>query len=180
MAVPMPRASCVSMSLAVSTSSRTRPIPTSAPSRTRLAAEKQFPSVRATGTPNLAEGAATRRSQAAAMASPPPITGPRSAAIVGLHRGDGLALVQLRARGCGRCCQALVEVATPHHLYRAVAERHLHRTGPTAHLDRVADAEHQVADGHLEAVPRPRREPATARLVAAQGGALRAVVEAAR
>ncbi len=67
----------------MNTISFTRAIPMSDERRTRFAIEKQFPSVRATGTPNRAEGEAMRRSQAAAIAAPPPMTGPRSAAIVG-------------------------------------------------------------------------------------------------
>ena len=79
----MASASRASMSRAVKTSSLTRPKPTRAASRARFEAEKQLPSVRATGTPNRADGAATRRSHAAAIARPPPTTGPRSAATVG-------------------------------------------------------------------------------------------------
>lgn len=45
--------------------------------------DRQFPRVRAIGTPKRADSVATRRSHAAAIASPPPTQAPRTAATVG-------------------------------------------------------------------------------------------------
>ena len=45
--------------------------------------DRQLPNVRAIGKPNRALAAAIRRSQAAAMAAPPPVQAPAIAAMVG-------------------------------------------------------------------------------------------------
>jgi hypothetical protein len=44
--------------------------------------ERQLPRVRATGTPNTARSEQIRRSQASAMAQPPPAATPSTSAIV--------------------------------------------------------------------------------------------------
>ena len=48
-----------------------------------LAIDRQLPSVRAIGTPKRARAEHSRRSQASAIAQPPPTAGPSTAAIVG-------------------------------------------------------------------------------------------------
>ena len=60
-----------------------RATPIRAARRAWFRIESVLPSVRAMGKPNLAEGAPSRRSQAAAMPAPPPVHAPWMAAMVG-------------------------------------------------------------------------------------------------
>ncbi len=60
--------------------------PSVALSRRRLAGERTLPSVRAIGTPKRAPLAAMRRSQAFAIANPPPTAQPSTTATVGTRR----------------------------------------------------------------------------------------------
>ena len=81
----------------MNTRSLTRAGPISAASRLRLAIDKQLPSVRAIGNPNLAFAAATRRSQHAAMPAPPPVQAPAIAAMVGTrHVSSALRIRSIR------------------------------------------------------------------------------------
>jgi hypothetical protein len=50
-----------------------------------LSSDRQFPSVRATGTPKAAVSAQIRKSHAAASAQPPPTATPSIAAMVGIR-----------------------------------------------------------------------------------------------
>ena len=52
-------------------------------SRAQFSIDRQLPRVRATGTPNAAVSAQTRRSQATARAQPPPTATPSIEAMVG-------------------------------------------------------------------------------------------------
>ena len=83
---PQLRASGASTSRAVKSSSLARATPRRSTSRFKEAIERVLPRVRAIGIPNLAEGPPSRRSQAAAMAKPPPVQAPRRAAITGIWR----------------------------------------------------------------------------------------------
>ena len=75
--------SSASKSFARSKSSFVLTTPIIAASRAVLRIERQLPTVRAMGKPNLAEGDPKRRSQAAAMPAPPPVHAPWMAATVG-------------------------------------------------------------------------------------------------
>ena len=62
-------------------------------SRAVLRTDRQLPTVRAIGTPNRARGVASRRSQAQAMISPPPIAAPSTTATVGIGSASIAAIV---------------------------------------------------------------------------------------
>src|SRR2546422_566042 len=81
---PIAFASAASTRRAVRTSSRARTGPTVATRSARLVGATKLPSVRATGAPKRAWGAARRRSHASAMNMPPPTASPWTIAIVGL------------------------------------------------------------------------------------------------
>ncbi len=61
----------------------TRAGPIRSDRRLRLPWDRQLPSVRAIGKPKRASRVAMRRSQAAAIAAPPPVQAPAIAAMVG-------------------------------------------------------------------------------------------------
>src|SRR5947199_61583 len=81
---PIAFASAAPTRRAVRTSSRARTGPTVATRSARLVGATKLPSVRATGAPKRAWGAARRRSHASAMNMPPPTASPWTIAIVGL------------------------------------------------------------------------------------------------
>ena len=72
-----------SISCAVNRIWAVRASPIKAMKRFRLAIARQLPNVLAIGTPTFTERLPMRREQDAAMAAPPPVTKPFSAAIVG-------------------------------------------------------------------------------------------------
>ncbi len=76
---------------------RTRGTPNAATRRARLAIDTQLPSVRAIGTPKRDDGVASRKSQAAAIARPPPTAYPSTSATVGMG-SDEMASMQASMR----------------------------------------------------------------------------------
>ena len=97
-AKPSARASVASTSRPVSIKSRRRAGPTRSSRRTVFAIDRQLPSVRDTGMPNLARGEQTRMSQASAIRQPPPAATPSTSAMVGTGTRSSVSIIRSSRR----------------------------------------------------------------------------------